>query len=287
MADSHNAALSTAVQTFLLTDMSVEHVTTLQNSYRPIPVAARAGAQQYVFPLLMAAGTDAASAVFAAFNSLPSSTTARVIEHLTEDELDSIRSTFKYNVGRLLDPKSTAYIFAVGTDADDSSNEPIDQRVTDAYEALMTRTLAYIAKAPMGTGKTDEDGLVEMLADGRLTVGTTLAHGDKTATVLADGLVSYDNQPMSISKAGRLASGSKSTNGYVFWQIDGKAVKTYRLPFSPPTSTTYRPRSKMSGAGTAPSGLRPFVNVFTTAAVRPVDVTESTGMTNHSQPPRS
>lgn len=214
-------------------------VATLQGAYRAVPAAARGKVQGVAMKRAMTEGSvdmDVLGNVLDAFNNLPTVTkSARVKENLPPEVAGAIR----------LAALMVAYPAAqteLGDEADAQARvwykDGVPAEHLDTVLRLATQAIKSLDKGGRGGGG-DRVQMTEKMKDlldrGVITAGAELTGaGGVTASVNEDGTISTNGEtypnPSAAARIHRIKDGKPvSTNGWDFWQFEGKSVGDLRI----------------------------------------------------------
>lgn len=230
----HQENLFTAIMAFA----SDSDVTALQEAYRAVPTAARGKAQGSAMKRAMGEGgvdMEVLGSVLDAFNDLPTATKSS----RTKVELDPITSGAIRLAGAMVAFDELRK--DLGDDAFNLADTWYQGDVPEDHAAAVTKVTEGVIKGSAlrggsnGPRSTFKESVLNLIERGVLPAGATLtgANGAE-AVVNADGTItSQGKEYKSLSTAAKdhrqKDDGTfTSTNGWDFWQYDGKAVGTLR-----------------------------------------------------------
>lgn len=236
-AEQHEANLYNAIVAFG-TDGNVE---TLQAAYREVPAAARGKVQGVAMKRAMTEGgvdMDALGSVLDAFNNLPAATKSRTSKpSVDEPTLAALRLA-----GLMVAyAQVQADLGDLGATAHEQAQAWYANGAPEEHTNLITKIASNVVTASQkggrgggGTRQTMTEKVSDLIARGALAEGAVLkGAGGVEATVNADGSIttngeSFDNLSAA-ARVHRTKDGkATSTNGWDFWQFDGKPVGELR-----------------------------------------------------------
>lgn len=231
----HEGNLYAAITAFA----SDSDVAKLQEAYREVPAAARGKVQGVAMKRAMTEGgvdMDVLGAVLDAFNNLPAATKSRASKpQVDEPTLNAIRLAAAMVAYEQLRSD-------LGEEAHATASGWYENGAPEEHTTLITKIAAASVAATVKGGRggsgnrtTLTEKVSDLVARGALSEGSVLkgANGVE-AVVQADGSVVSDGQSFdNLSAAARHHRPGKdgkatSTNGWDFWQFDGKPVGELR-----------------------------------------------------------
>lgn len=211
----------------------------LQEAYRAVPAAARGKAQGVAMKRAMAEGgvdMEVLGSVLDAFNNLPTATKAS----RTKVELDPTLAG-AIRLKGLMDAFNALRV-ELGEDSYNLADTWLQSEVPEDNAAAVTKVAESVTKASAlrggngGPRTTFKESLKDLLERGAINAGAELTGAnDAKAVVNAEGTVTVNGEVYtSLSTAASAlrpkadGSGNTSTNGWDFWQYDGKPVGALR-----------------------------------------------------------
>lgn len=233
-AEEHEENLYAAIVQFA----SDQDVSVLQGAYREIPTASRGKVQGVAMKRAMTEGNvdmDVLGSVLDAFNNLPAATKSRTAKpSLDEATLNTIRLA-----GLMVGYETLREEF--GAEIHAAASEWFKNGAPEAYQSAILKVAANAAAASAKGGRggggnrtTMTEKVADLLARGAITAGATLTGAnDATATVEADGSITTNGEsftnPSAAARSHRTKDGkATSTNGWDFWQYEGKPLGDLR-----------------------------------------------------------
>ena len=230
----HEGNLFTAITAFA----SDSDVAALQEAYRAVPAAARGKVQGVAMKRAMTEGgvdMDVLGAVLDAFNNLPAATKSRT----TKPALDEATVAAIQLAGIMVGYESAKQ--RLGDEAHATAAEWFANGAPEEHVTAVTKVAANVDNASQkgGSGGGTRTRLTEKLSDliarSAISAGAELkGANDVTAQVNPDGTVTtkgetFDNLSAA-AKVHRVGEDGKqtSTNGWDFWQFEGKPVGELR-----------------------------------------------------------
>jgi hypothetical protein len=218
---------------------------TLQSAYRAVPAAKRGQVQAEILRDKISepgANHAAIATVLEVMTQAPTTKTRApkaAKPEVPEQELVA-QALQALDVARanLLAAASTDEVRAEAESLVASRNGDLGENAEAINASAEKAVKAVTVKARKSTGGTGgprlvkTEGLAELIADGRLTAGTSLTHGENVATVTAEGKLDVNGTICeNPTAAAKQAGVTSSVNGWDYWNIeqDGKKVAVGNL----------------------------------------------------------